>query len=75
MKYEEFISLLSLVCLIVWTINHIYKQRKRAKELLKCPLCSNELKPTKDNHLYFMCYTCIKGYTTEELKGARNNEA
>jgi len=34
----------------------------------KCPTCQSELEQTPDNPHYWMCYKCIKGYTTEELK-------
>ena len=47
-----------------------------------CPTCKGALKQVNKNPDYWMCYSCIKGYTTyelerynEEKKGVRNNEA
>lgn len=32
-----------------------------------CPKCKNELDQS-GSHDYWMCYVCVKGYTSEELK-------
>jgi len=34
----------------------------------KCPKCKNPLEQTENNEHYWMCYKCIKGYTTRELE-------
>jgi len=37
----------------------------------ECPKCDGELEPTPDNPHYHMCYSCVEGWTTEELNGIR----
>jgi hypothetical protein len=34
----------------------------------RCPECNRILEPTYLNPRYLMCYSCIKGYTIEELE-------
>ena len=35
--------------------------------MFRCLKCHRELEQTPDNPYYWMCYHCIKGYTTLEL--------
>jgi len=37
--------------------------------MFRCLKCHRELEQTPDDPDYWMCYHCIKGYTTEELTG------
>ena len=34
-----------------------------------CPKCKSELVNVNTEPQYWMCFSCIKGYTNEELKG------
>ena len=47
----------------------IFEKIGDKKKMFRCLKCHRELEQTPDDPDYWMCYHCIKGYTTEELTG------